>query len=67
MVENVSRPFPGEVEITVLAQVEDSGLVGGGFVIDEQFVGFGERVSHFDFQIAGKPFFAVLAEVCHTA
>ena len=63
MVENVSRAFTGEVEITVLAQVEDGGLVGGGFVIDDQFVCFGERVTDSDFQIAREPFFAVLAEV----
>src|SRR5690606_4729737 len=51
------------VEIGMVGQVEDGRLVGGGGVVNAQFVIVGERVGHGDREIAGISFFPVGAEV----
>src|SRR5215469_7510075 len=38
MIENVAVPLTLQVEVTMLADIERSSFVGGGFIIDDQFV-----------------------------
>ena len=50
----------GEVEETVVSQVNDCSFVGGSAVFDSQCIYFiFQAVSHFHFQIAGESLFAV--------
>ena len=63
VIQNVAGAFAGQVEITVLAQIDGRGLVGGGFVVDVQFVGVRQSVGDFELQIPGEPVVTIFAEV----
>ena len=63
VIQNVAGAFSGQIEITVLAQIDGRGLVGGGFVVDDQFVGVGQSVGDFERQISGKAVVTIFAEV----
>ena len=63
VVQDVAFALPGEVEVGVVGEVDDGGLVGGGGVIDLELVLRGEGVDHFRGQGAGKAFLAILADV----
>ena len=63
MVKNSAIAFTGEVEVGVLCQVDRSGLVRGGVVVDDDLVVIGERVAHFDLEVAGVAFLPVLGKV----
>lgn len=52
-----------EVEVGVVREIDDGGLVGRGGVIDAQLVAVGERVNHRRGQRAGITFLAVRAHV----
>ncbi len=47
----------------MLAEIDGCGFVGGGFVVDNQFVAVGQRVGDSDLHISGEAVVAVLAEV----
>ena len=53
----------GEIEVGVLRQVEDGGLVGGGGEIKTQAMIVGQGINGFDTEVARVAFFAVLAQV----
>ncbi len=59
--ENVGAG-PGEVEVTVLRQIDVRRLIGGRGVVDNQLVVVGEAVDHSHLQVAGIAFFAVGAD-----
>ena len=52
-----------EIPISVMREVDDRGLVGGGLGLPDQFVGVGQPVGDLDLQGAGIAFLAVLAGV----
>ena len=47
----------------MIREVQDGGLVGGGRVVDLQFIAMGEREDYGYGQISGVTFFAVFARV----
>lgn len=55
LLENVAVTRAGEVEVAVIGEVEYRRFVGGGLVVDVQFVLVVEAVSDFGLQVAGKP------------
>ena len=61
MAENVAAA--GEVEVTVVGEVDRRGAVGRGGVIDPQLVAVGERHHHGDGKIPGITFLAIRTEV----
>ncbi len=61
VVENVAGA--SEIKIGVIGQIDRRGLVGGGFVVEAQFVVVRERIRHLDREIAGITFLAILAQV----
>ena len=61
--ENVAVTLAGEIEVGVIGEIDDGFFVGGGGIIDVQSVGVRPRVGDGDFQVAGKTFLAVFAEV----
>ena len=63
MIENVAVAFALQIEITVLAHVDRSGLVRCSLVVDDEFVRIRQSVTDCDFKIAGEPFLSVLTEV----
>ena len=44
MTENVAGTGTGQIEIAVIGEIDRGRLVGGGFVIDLQFILVGQRV-----------------------
>ena len=67
MIQNVTVTFPRKVEVTVLAEVDGGGLVGSGFVIDDEFVGVGQGVGDSRLEIAGPAVVAIFTQIgeCH--
>ena len=63
LVKDIPLTGSRKVEVRVVRQIDDRRLVGGGLVIDPEFVLVRQRVDHGDRQIAGIPFFSVLAEI----
>ena len=61
MVEDGGRAFAGEVEVGVVGEVDDGGLVGGGGVVDAQGVVV-ERVADVRGERAGEALVAVRAD-----
>ena len=59
MAEDVAGRLTGEIEVTVLRQVDRRRLVGRGAILDDQLVGVGQRVGDTDAQVARVAFFAV--------
>src|SRR5882672_2996886 len=47
----------------MVGEIEDGVLIGGGGVVDSQFVLIGQRVDHLGSQVARKALFAIFAEV----
>ena len=67
VIQNVAVTFPRKVEVTVLAEVDGGGLVGSGFVIDDEFVGVGQRVGDSHLEITGPAVVAIFTQIseCH--
>ena len=57
------RALAGEIPVGVVGEVYRGRLVGGGEVVDSQFVIVGERVGDLHLQAAGVTFLAVRARV----
>ena len=63
MVKDRAGAFAGEVEVGVIGQVEEVGLVGRGLVVDAELVGVGQGVGDVDGEVAGVALLAVRAGV----
>ena len=63
MAEYVAVTLAREIEVRVVSQIDHGFLVGGGGVFDLQRVCIRPGIRDGDFQISGKAFFAVFAEV----
>lgn len=63
VIEDVAIAFALQIEVAVIGQIDGSGFVGGRFVVDHEFIGVAEGVSHSDFQVAGKSVVAIFAQV----
>ncbi len=61
VVENVSLPFAGKVEVAVIGQIQDRVLIGGGKVLDLERMRF-QRIADPRGQGAGKTLIAILAD-----
>ena len=61
MVENVSLPLAGKVEIAVIGQIQDRVLIGSGKILDLERMGF-EGVADARIQSARKALIAILAD-----
>ena len=59
MVQDGALAGPGEVPVAVVGQVEHGRLVGCCFVLDAQFIPFGEPVGGVDGQCAGIVLFSI--------
>jgi len=63
LLENVAIAGAGQVEVTVVGQVEHGRFVGAGLVVDAQFVVVGQAIGDFGGQIARETHLAVGREV----
>src|SRR5437773_7895183 len=63
MAQDVAAAFPGKIEVGMVGEIHDRGLVGGRRIFDTQGIVVAERVSDFGFQVARKALFAVLAQI----
>ena len=50
MIQNVAVPFALQIEIAVLAEVHRSSFVGRRFIIKDQFIRVGQRISYLHLQ-----------------
>ena len=66
IIKNVAAAFAREVEIGVVREAQRRGLVGLGFVADDQFVFLSDRISHRHSHIAGVALIAVRAQINQT-
>ena len=61
--ENIAFALTGKVEVGMIGQIDDRGLIRSGGIINLQFVLAGYGVNHLGGEIAGITLFAVGAEV----
>src|ERR1041384_1180676 len=63
MFENVAISLPAQVEIGMMSEIDDRGLVSRCRIVDSQFISVGQYVNNLDGQVSGIAFFAILAQV----
>jgi hypothetical protein len=63
LLENVAVPRAGQVEVAVVGEVEHRGFVGGGRVVDVQFVVVVQAIGDLGVQVAGEAHFTVLGQI----
>lgn len=51
VIKNTARP--GQIEVIVMRQVDNSGFIGAGFKPDIQLISLCKLIGHFDIQGAG--------------
>src|SRR5438093_1253199 len=61
MIEHIS--LAAQVEISMAREIDRRGLVGGGFIIEPQFILIVQRVSHSCSHAARKTILSVLADI----
>src|SRR5262249_39629686 len=61
--QNVAAPFTGEIKISVIGEIYDCGLVGGGRILDTKGIVIAKRVRDFDVQVSRKTFLSILAQI----
>ena len=48
MIEYISISSPCQIEISMLRQVNNRGLISSGFIVNDQFILISKRVGDFD-------------------
>jgi integrase len=61
--KNIAPAFSGQIEVSVLREVNRRGLVGRGFVVKNELILIGERIGYLDIHISRVSFLAIFAEV----